>query len=70
MAAFDISALVTDIFSHFYFAYEYNYIMSSITHVALCLCGLVLQDYPVDVFYVFESNRLIHRFLSNMALVK
>jgi len=23
---------------------------------------MMLQDYPIDVFYVFEGNRLIHRF--------
>jgi len=23
---------------------------------------MMLQDYPVDVFYIFEGNRLIHRF--------
>jgi len=22
---------------------------------------VMLQDYPIDVFYVFEGNRLVHR---------
>ena len=29
---------------------------------------LTLQDYPIDVFYVFESNRLVHRFQISFTL--